>query len=159
MNKLEQAARQALEALDWLYKNPSNPPAYILPNARNALREALAEQEKPLYRKVLREMLDAHEQAEQPVGDGICLTAMLHPHNCCVLVDDVSEDSIEQVEQAEQEPVAWMNAERNTITWEKIYPNMEPLYAAPVSAKREWVELTDDEIDLIEQQVLSLIHI
>ena len=26
-------------------------------------------------------------------------------------------------------------------------------YAAPVSAKREWVDLTDDEIDLIEQQV------
>jgi len=27
------------------------------------------------------------------------------------------------------------------------------LYAAPVSAKLEWVDLTDDEIDLIEQQV------
>jgi hypothetical protein len=38
-------------------------------------------------------------------------------------------------EPVKQEPVAWVNAERNTITWEKIYPNMEPLYAAPVDAK------------------------
>ena len=40
-------------------------------------------------------------------------------------------------EPVKQEPVAWVNAERNTITWEKIYPNMEPLYAAPVSAKMQ----------------------
>jgi hypothetical protein len=39
------------------------------------------------------------------------------------------------VSEPEQETVAWVNAERNTITWEKIYPNMEPLYAAPVDSK------------------------
>ena len=48
-------------------------------------------------------------------------------------------------EQAEQEPVAWMNEERNTITWNELYPNMTPLYAAPVRTK----DLTDDEIDAI----------
>ena len=32
-------------------------------------------------------------------------------------------------------------------------PYIRADYAAPVSAKREWVDLTDDEIDLIEQQV------
>ena len=45
-------------------------------------------------------------------------------------------------EQAEQEPVAWMNEERNTITWNELYPNMTPLYTAPVRTK----DLTDDEI-------------
>jgi len=31
----------------------------------------------------------------------------------------------------EQEPVAWVNKERNTITWDKLYPDMDALYATP----------------------------
>ena len=43
-------------------------------------------------------------------------------------------------EQAEQEPVAWMNEERNTITWNELYPNMTPLYAAPFNCKGKCCE-------------------
>ena len=32
---------------------------------------------------------------------------------------------------AEQEPVAWVNKERNTITWDKLYPDMDALYTHP----------------------------
>ena len=83
MTKLEQAARQALEAIGDCSPNKA------LVKAAYALREALAEQ-------------------------------------------------------AEQEPVAWMNEERNTITWNELYPNMTPLYAAPVRTK----ELAPEEIKL-----------
>jgi hypothetical protein len=31
----------------------------------------------------------------------------------------------------EQEPVAWVNKERNTITWDKLYPDMDALYETP----------------------------
>ena len=70
MTKLEQAARQALEALESYSKSDYIKKQHPKRRANGekaitALREALAEQEKPLYRKVLREMLDAHEQAEQ----------------------------------------------------------------------------------------------
>jgi len=33
--------------------------------------------------------------------------------------------------QPEQEPVAWVNKERNTITWDKLYPDMDALYTHP----------------------------
>ena len=89
MDKLREAARQALEALETLDCGDS----YKTHNAATALREALAEQ-------------------------------------------------------AEQEPVAWMNEERNTITWNELYPNMTPLYAAPVRTK----DLTDAEIAALVQR-------
>ena len=74
----------------------------------------------------------------------------------------------ELAEQDKHEPVAWAyeygtdkSDAVNEIRW---YPNLtalhkpkpeegslirnvRPLYAAPVSAKREWVELTDDDIN------------
>jgi hypothetical protein len=63
-----------------------------------------------------------------------------------------TEDAIEAGKQAivvleSQEPVAWVNKERNTITWDKLYPDMDALYATP--PQRTWVDLTDDEIALI----------
>ena len=88
MNKLEQAARALLAHWDtpaWKYLKTTS-------DLMADLRKSLA------------------EQARQNIGDGVMLTAMQHPHTCCVTVDDISEDSIEQVEQteqAEQEPVAW----------------------------------------------------
>jgi hypothetical protein len=56
----------------------------------------------------------------------------------------------------EQEPVAWINAEKRTFEWnghvlwntptvavlEKI-----PLYTTPPAAQRQWVGLTEQEID------------
>jgi hypothetical protein len=50
----------------------------------------------------------------------------------------------EALAQPEQEPVAWLNKERNTIIWDKIYPDMYPLYTTP--PQRTWVGLTDEEI-------------
>jgi hypothetical protein len=37
----------------------------------------------------------------------------------------------ERLAQPEQEPVAWVNKERNTITWDKLYPDMDALYTHP----------------------------
>ena len=116
--KLEQAARQALEAWD-------NMNSGYCTTEFNALREALAEQEKPLYRKVLREMLDAHEQAEQ-------------------------------------EPVAWVNADNldnllndrtTTIQGNRSFFRATPLYAAPVRTK----DLTDDEAQKLWNDTSSIV--
>jgi len=72
-------------------------------------------------------------------------------------------------EQEKQKPVAWMvigdgqhgvykagehfDSIECSSYWNNRGYELVPVYAAPVSAKREWVDLTDDEIDLIEQQV------
>jgi len=45
---------------------------------------------------------------------------------------------------AEQEPVAWVNKERNTITWDKLFPIMDALYTHP--PPRKWVELAEEKI-------------
>ena len=55
----------------------------------------------------------------------------------------------EALAQPEQEPVAWVNKERNTITWDKLYPDMDALYTHP--PQRTWVGLTDEEIWTILQ--------
>ena len=55
-------------------------------------------------------------------------------------------------EAEKQEPVAWMNNERNTITWDKLYPDMTSLYTHQ-QPKREWVGLTEEEVaDLVEYE-------
>jgi hypothetical protein len=44
------------------------------------------------------------------------------------------------------EPTAWLNKERDVITFDNLFPEMTPLYE-----KREWVRLTDeDKQDWIE---------
>ena len=50
----------------------------------------------------------------------------------------------EALAQPEQEPVAWLNKEKNTIIWDKIYPDMQPLYTTP--PQRTWVGLTRTEL-------------
>jgi len=39
------------------------------------------------------------------------------------------------------EPTAWLNKERDVITFDNLFPEMTPLYE-----KREWVGLTDEQI-------------
>ena len=63
-----------------------------------------------------------------------------------------------KAEQEKQKPVAYCCGFENTHPdgWIdcKIFRDGEfttPLYAAPVSAKREWVDLTDDEINKLIQ--------
>ena len=48
-----------------------------------------------------------------------------------------------QLAQPKQEPVAWLNKEKNTIIWDKIYPDMQPLYTTP--PQHTWVGLTNGE--------------
>ena len=38
-------------------------------------------------------------------------------------------------------PTAWLNKERDVITFDNLFPEMTPLYE-----KREWVGLTDEEV-------------
>jgi hypothetical protein len=40
-----------------------------------------------------------------------------------------------------KEPTAWINKERDVITFDNLFPEMTPLYE-----KREWVGLTDEEV-------------
>ena len=46
----------------------------------------------------------------------------------------------EALAQPEQKPVAWLNKEKNTIIWDKIYPDMQPLYTT--RPQGTWVGLT-----------------
>ena len=60
----------------------------------------------------------------------------------------------EALAQTEQEPVAWLNKEKNTIIWDKIYPDMQPLYTTP--PQRTWVGLTpEDTFEIGERLGLS----
>ena len=53
-----------------------------------------------------------------------------------------------EVKQEQGEPVAWINKERNTITWDKLYTDMDALYTTPQN--KEWVGLTNEQIvDLV----------
>ena len=76
----------------------------------------------------------------------------------CVGIDDIADIIREALaEPVKQEPVAWAYIDADGSFMDALDRQhgayQTPLYAAPVSAKREWVDLTDDEIDLIEQQV------
>ena len=57
---------------------------------------------------------------------------------------------VEPVQPVKQEPVAWAYIDADGSFMDALDRQhgayQTPLYAAPVSAKREWVELTDDEI-------------
>ena len=79
---------------------------------------------------------------------------------------DKTTEALKLAEPVKQEPVALMDLhkELGQLRWmggdegwdnaiHAVRKRLEELYAAPVSAKREWVDLTADEIDLIEQQV------
>ncbi len=46
-----------------------------------------------------------------------------------------------------KEPIAWINKERDTITFDNLFPEMTPLYE-----KREWVGLTIEEREQIQQE-------
>ena len=112
--KLEQAARQALEALEqhverFDYEQFTS--ICELDPAKEAitvLREALAER---------------------------------HKENCACEVCRGCDNADIKAEQAEQEPVAWMDA-AGAIHKHKLQRDWTPLYAAPVRTK----DLTDAEI-------------
>jgi hypothetical protein len=104
MTTLEQAARQALEALETISVDVKT-----TSNAYEAQRQAI----------------DALRQAlEQPT------------------VKDYLK-----VDQQKREPVAWWNPRKDTVSCDPVHrhhPDCTPLYTEP--PKREWVGLTDEEI-------------
>lgn len=51
-----------------------------------------------------------------------------------------------------QEPTAWINKERDVITFDNLFPEMTPLYE-----KREWVGLTPQERDEINERVYGAV--
>jgi hypothetical protein len=64
------------------------------------------------------------------------------------VVDCDMRDAITAIKaalEAKDEPVAWVNQERNTITWDKLYPDMDALYITP--PQRTWVGLTPLNIE------------
>jgi len=90
----------------------------------------------------------ARSQAQEPVAANCpkCKSEISHWSWCPDFVQPVSQ---------KQEPVAWgcrfQDGSINDCICPEEHNRCEgdyniPLYAAPVSAKREWVDLTDDEL-------------
>ena len=66
-----------------------------------------------------------------------------------------------KAEPVKQEPVAWAYIDADGSFMDALDRQhgayQTPLYAAPVSAKREWVDLTDDEImDLVRDECVDM---
>ena len=62
----------------------------------------------------------------------------------------------EYIPMPKQEPVAWLNKEKNTIIWDKIYPDMQPLYTIPPQRTWESIETAPkDGADIL----LMYVHI
>jgi len=60
-------------------------------------------------------------------------------------------DRLDEPLSEQGEPVAWMNKERNTITWDKLYTDMDALYTTPQT--KEWVSLTAAELNAISDRM------
>ena len=79
---------------------------------------------------------------ETPIGN--------QPHMICHIADEALAAIREaKAELEKQEPVAWAYIDADGSFMDALDRQhgayQTPLYAAPVSAKREWVDLTDDE--------------
>jgi len=62
--------------------------------------------------------------------------------------------------QPEQEPVAWVNKERNTITWDKLYPDMDALYTNPPQRTEPLIGCVNhDCAKCKEQEPVAWMHI
>ena len=83
-----------------------------------------------------------------------------------VNADDTSEKRVDETAKQEHEPVAFINVEKQKLEWAKLtswhtptivnLPKI-PLYTAP--PKREWVGLTEREVELIDEMIeTQLLH-
>jgi hypothetical protein len=59
---------------------------------------------------------------------------------------------------AHQEPVAWVNHGENIISRVKGWDGYGALYAAPPAAQRQWVGLTDEQINQYDYQYRDLLY-
>jgi hypothetical protein len=93
----------------------------------------------------------AIEEAEKPDRTGMTY----YRHNDCNAKDSRDPDCICWTP-AKQEPVAWWNPTTDNASTDPYYRNSKeciPLYTAP--PKREWVNLTDEQIEKIVDQNTS----
>jgi len=70
------------------------------------------------------------------------LEALEYIDNVYMSVPKLGHEAITSLRKAiaeleSQEPVAWVNKERNTITWDKLYPDMDALYTHPPQRKEQ----------------------
>ena len=132
MTTLREAAQQALEALEALEAPPSGVvDHYELDRRKQALRAALAQEEKEDIAQNLQSRLDA-----------------------ALLLEERRQEIAQPRRETEQEPVAWQWL--NSAYFRKKPPaNAEsgawiPLYAHP--PRREWQSLSEEEIHDCFQQ-------
>lgn len=59
-------------------------------------------------------------------GQGVVLVENPYPHY--VPLDDTSVKQIAKGNEHMSEPTAWINKERDTITFDNLFPEMTPLY-------------------------------
>lgn len=134
MTDLRKAAEMALDALEFLSKNelPKKGAAkaeldeVVIPT----LRQALAHEEKPLVKSYCGGKPNYCTTEVTPDVDAI----------------NISAERVDETAKGEQEPVAWMwkdgsltsDPDEADGTWTKLYT---------ASPKREWVGLTDEEIE------------
>ena len=170
MNKLEEAARQALEALEEAREMIGYPANMVLYGEELALREALAEQVHTPYCKQAPMCKtpcgnpDCVEQAEQePIG-------MILGGELVALVEEYQTGAwpiyAAPVQQAEQEPVAVVEITYGRDPECYVTGNIDDfpegvfkLYAAPARTKdpcHPWQDLTDDEIDQVRDKTWCL---
>ena len=125
MNTQQRAAMQmALEALEKLLYG-ADQLRYGVDGGQEAitaLREALAQPQG--------EWVDLTDDEIDEIESKILMAGGEHNDIYRAVIAKFKEKNA-PVQREQQEPVAWMNAERNTITWDRLYPNMTPLYAAP----------------------------
>ena len=142
MTNLRKAAEMALEALE-NYKQGNSEPA-------KALRQALSNEFNPDWNQVeaLQESLREHMAEIQRLRQ-----ALAQPNSTCngMPAYEGSLSKSQALVQPEQEPVAWMCSDELVrkgyirISNSKDETWNIPLYTAP--PKREWVGLTDEEVD------------
>lgn len=139
MSDLRDAAQQALEAWDggdvkWFANGYQ---------VMDALRAALAEE-------ALQRLSDANQEIESMIVDEGCF------ERGCACHDSRESPGVVVVKQPEREPLAWLESPYGSIrmntTMRFQFPPQSlkwkiPLYTHP--PRREWVSLTEEEIDRI----------
>jgi hypothetical protein len=124
MSNLRDAARQALEALEYIHTETTAEEDNLIHTAIAALRSALEQQEQEpgFWGRVAARQSDKIKQLET------ALAALKQP---------------------EQEPVAWQGVYDKTDLFYSKPPqaDVRPLYTHP--PRREWQGLTDEEIGML----------
>jgi len=130
-SEMIEVMKQALDALECINSPLHMTELRSVGRAITALRAAIAEAS-------MQRLTDVQQAMEAPRVNQcaeVCERAKL----CAICARGLEE--------MEQDPVAWADIEQGAISWMKgkYGPTWEPLYTHP--PRREWVGLTDDDIE------------